>query len=849
MSQQKYPGTTSLEISDRELSSMKTARKAAAEGIVLLKNDGILPLKESENITLYGGGASYTVKGGTGSGMVNNRNNVNITEGLRAAGFKILNEDWLADYDAEYESCREAWVQKIYDIAGTIGDFAKLYDAHASNPIIMPKGGPIVKKDTDIAIYVIARVSGEGADRKNIPGDYELSEDEFETLKCITEQYKKTIVILNVGGIIDLSFMDKLDISALVLMSQAGMEGGNALADVLKGSVNPCGKLTDTWAMKYSDYPGSADFSHNNANVIEEKYSEGIYVGYRYFDTFDVTPRYPFGFGLSYTTFEFCQTEISIYEDIITVNYNVTNIGEIPGKEVVHLYSYLPKGERHKENKRLVAFAKTGILNPGQSQTLSLSFSCYLLASYHTARSQYFLDAGRYILESQICDSCGYLKKRRESALLLQKKTVLSTLSPICPLLDSLKEMVPSDPVPQKRDELSARTDSPTAYKQNDPYAFTDISDIDIENAVTSYIEKDRLLRANIKKNHISFSKQATEVLAKMTADEKARLVCGQPSVMSGEIIGSAAMTIPGAAGETFNGLKHLGIGHLILADGPAGIRLQKHYQVNPEDGSIYKMNRYESLENRIFGKEFLHPEGEDHYMFCTAIPVGTALAQTFDVAIIEEIGDLIGTEMEEMGVQLWLAPGMNIHRNPLCGRNFEYYSEDPLVSGLMAAAITRGVSSHKNCAVTIKHFACNNQEENRRGVSSIVSERALREIYLKGFEIVVKEADPKAIMTSYNKVNGVHSANNYDLCTTAARDEWGFSGIIMTDWLTTNANGGSAATKCIEAGNDLIMPGNNSDIQEILDALEKKKDLALSMEALDTCCHRILSVILQLTS
>lgn len=827
MSQRNYPGTTSLEITDREITSIKIARKAAAEGMVLLKNDGVLPLKNGEKIALYGGGASYTVKGGTGSGMVNNRSNVSITEGLEAAGFDILNKDWLKAFDAEYESGRKAWIQNIYDLAGEPGDFGGLYGAHASNPMAMPKGDPITKKDTDIAIYVISRISGEGADRKNVPGDYEFSEDELESLKTITTLYSKTIVILNVGGIIDLSFMDELNISALVLMSQAGMEGGNALADVLKGDVNPCGKLTDTWAMNYLDYPGSADFSHNNGNVIEEKYAEGIYVGYRYFDSFDINPRYPFGFGLSYTTFELKQTDIQISEDKIIVSCKVTNTGNTAGKEVVHLYSYLPKGERHKENKRLVAFAKTKLLNPGETETLTLTFSCYLLASYHTARSQYYLDAGKYILEMQICDAEGFLKKSCEHALVLPERTVLSTLSPICPLLDALSEIEPSK-----------STEAPVAENE-----------INIEKAVSSYIEKDRLYRDNLKKRPLPFEAKVNEALSKMTAEEKARLVCGQPSVMSGEIIGSAAMTIPGAAGETFNGLEHLGVGHLILADGSAGIRLQKHYQVNPKDGSIYMMNRYETLENRIFGKEFLHPEGEDHYMFCTAIPVGTLLAQTFDVSIMEEIGNLIGNEMEEMGVQLWLAPGMNIHRNPLCGRNFEYYSEDPVVSGLMAAAITKGVESHRNCAVTIKHFACNNQEENRRGVSSIVSERALREIYLKGFEIAVKEADPKAIMTSYNKVNGVHTANSYDLCTTTARDEWGFSGIIMTDWLTTNANGGSAASKCIEAGNDLIMPGNKSDIQEILDALDAKKDLSLSMESLDACCRRMLSMILQLTT
>ena len=255
-------------------------------------------------------------------------------------------------------------------------------------------------------------------------------------------------------------------------------------------------------------------------------------------------------------------------------------------------------------------------------------------------------------------------------------------------------------------------------------------------------------------------------------------------------------------------------------------------------------MNMYQRLENRIFGTEFLHTDGEDYYQYCSAIPVGTLLAQTFDTELLEEVGRMIGAELEEFGVTLWLAPGMNIHRNPLCGRNFEYYSEDPLVSGKMAAALTRGVQSRYGVGTTIKHYACNNQEENRRGVSSIVSERALREIYLKGFEIAIKESQPKAIMTSYNKVNGVHTANSYDLCTTAARKEWGFAGIIMTDWTTTNADGGSSAAKCIAAGNDLVMPGTDTDRREILDALSAENDQYLEKKDLTACAQRILEMI-----
>ena len=327
---------------------------------------------------------------------------------------------------------------------------------------------------------------------------------------------------------------------------------------------------------------------------------------------------------------------------------------------------------------------------------------------------------------------------------------------------------------------------------------------------------------------------------------QKAMLVCGRVKDGGAEVIGNASVTVPGAAGETTRILEEpYQIGSIVLADGPAGLRLQKHYEENPADGSIYSLGQIESLENRIFQKEFLHEGSVSHYQFCSAIPVGTHLGQSFDVELLQEIGEMIGREMEEFGITLWLAPGLNIHRNPLCGRNFEYYSEDPLVSGKMAAAITLGVQKIPGVGTTIKHYACNNQEDNRWGVDSVVSERALREIYLKGFEIAVRTSQPMAIMTSYNKVNGVHAANHYDLCTTAARQEWGFAGIIMTDWTTTNSGHGASAARCIAAGNDLVMPGRVSDIQEIMDAVQGEKHLRLPEKDLNACAARMLRIIL----
>lgn len=842
-------GTRSQEESDRERKHRILARKVAADGIVLLENNGVLPLKNGCKVALYGGGARHTVKGGTGSGMVHNRSNVSIYEGLKNAGFSITTEDWLDAYDREYRQCYEKWKSHIYEISEP-NNRASLYRAHASHPMQMPQGKTIEKTDTDTAIYVISRISGEGADRKAEKGDYFLSEQEENDLRCMASCYSNIIVILNVGGIVDLSFLEKYNsIAALVLLSQAGMEGGNALADVLSGAVTPSGRLTDTWAYHYDDYPSSATFSHNNGNIMEEKYYEGIYVGYRFFDSFEVEPRYPFGYGLSYTTF-LVETESAEWnitqqgceaKKSIIINVKVTNTGTCAGKEVVQVYAACPSGKLKKERKRLVAFAKTGLLQPSAFELLHLYVPTTLLESYHTGKAVYCLEAGSYDFLVGTSSRDITLSAR----LSLDKTVVTEHLTNICPLLDALKEIHPDTET--EAHWIAQKEQMWEAGKSKLPLLFLNEEDLIRDSKNTgenSRTEQTRVDKKALEKHDFAI-KKAAELIPKLTPEEKAALVCGRTSNGSQEIIGAAAVTVPGAAGETTASLlEKYGVANVVLADGPAGLRLQAHYQKNPVDSTVYGMTEYQRFENRIFGTEFLHDDGEDYYQYCSAIPVGTLLAQTFDTALLEEVGRMIGTELEEFCITLWLAPGMNIHRNPLCGRNFEYYSEDPLVSGKIAAALTRGVQSQYGVGTTIKHYACNNQEENRRNVSSIVSERAMREIYLKGFEIAVKESQPKAIMTSYNKVNGVHTANSYDLCTTVARKEWKFAGIIMTDWKTTNAGGGSSAAKCISAGNDLIMPGTETDRREILDALTSEKDLYLAEEDLNICTQRVLEMI-----
>lgn len=816
-------GTLSREVTQRELDHRAIARKIAAEGIVLLENDGVLPLKESSSVGLYGAAARHLITGGTGSGSVNCRPGVSIDDGLRAAGINITSTAWLDALDTAYDKAYEEWKEKIYAMS-VPGDFHSLYRSHSANPMQAPAGKPIIREgDTDTAILVISRVSGEGADRHPIKGDYYLSDVEEQQLKELTAAYEKVIVVLNVGGVIDLGFMDRYPIAALVLLSQPGMEGGNALADVLTGKVTPSGHLSETWAMRYEDYPCADTFSHMDGNIIEEKYREGIYVGYRWFDAFEIKPRYPYGYGKSYTNFSVISPSIRLTDNAIEASFTVTNTGDVLGKEVVFLFAACPDGLRRKERKRLIAYAKTPLLQPGETVTLTLKAGYEFLASYHAGKSAWYLDKGEYRL---------LFGSNAENVNPLATLTLADTVwgekqHRICPLLDALPEFQP-------KSEADARW----AEKLNSMFS---------ANLPILSMDKEAQKALDAYSRPADLPVPTDPLIEKMTLEEKARLCCGTPGRSHASFIGDAGLHVPGSAAETTYVLEKYGIPISILADGPAGVRLNQRYETNPENGRIYNLNRYEGLENRIFKKEFYHEGAEEHFQFCTAIPVGMLLAQTFDHEALEEIGGVIAREMEEFGITWWLAPGMNIKRNPLCGRNFEYYSEDPVHSGLIAAALTRGVQSTPGAAVTIKHYACNNQEDNRRGVSSIVSERALREIYLKGFEIAIRQAQPHAIMTSYNKVNGVHTANSYDLCTVATREEWGFKGIIMTDWTTTNSEGGCSAAKCIAAGNDLTMPGLESDIREIMDAVNEDNDQSLNIADLDACCARILTMLRKL--
>lgn len=822
MKEKHFTGTRSPEITEREIRNRALARKAAAEGIVLLENKNhLFPLQKGEKVALYGVGAPRTIKGGTGSGDVNERESVSIYQGMKNAGFRITNESWIADFEKRYEAARNAWRDGILERAAGKENGTDFFDIYSAMPFMMPTGRPIEKTEADVAFYILSRVAGEGKDRSKGAGDYTLTEDEKQQLSDICEKYAHVAVAVNTGGLVDLSFMDEFsNIEALLYIVQPGMEGGNAFADVVSGDVAPSGKLTDSWAYRYEDYPNSGTFSGNNGNVEEEFYTEGIYVGYRYFDSFDIPVRYGFGFGLSYTDFktEFVSAKWDQTREKFLLAAKVTNTGSVySGKEIVQFYVTAPAAEMEKEYRRLAGFGKTALLAPGESREVVEEVSLRELASYDEEQAGWMLEKGDYIfwmgnsLESS----------RPVSVAKLEKDVMLTKNRNIAPLRKELTQLRQSgEKMREKREKLAQ-----AVFDKNLP-----AMEIPLDMARREIVYRE---------NRDFMPKEAAAFVDTLSTEQLIALASGDPGKAQGGNLGAAGISVPGSAGETNGCAVDKNLASIVLADGPAGLRLMKHYNV--EHGKILPKPFSYSLEGGIFCPDLGEEPGDRYYQYCTAIPVGTLLAQTWDCGLIREIGHMVGEEMEEFRVTLWLAPGMNIHRNPLCGRNFEYYAEDPLLAGKIAAAMTDGVQSVPGCGTTIKHLTCNNQEDNRMGSDSIVSERALREIYLKGFEIAVRESQPMSIMTSYNLLNGVHLANNHGICTDVVRSEWGFAGMIMTDWTTTEKGEDCTASGCMRAGNDLVMPGAVSDKEN----LEKElADGTLKEEDLKACISRLVDII-----
>lgn len=811
----KYYGTTSQEPTALELKNRALAREIATEGFVLLKNEGnALPLK-NHRIALYGMGARLTVKGGLGSGSVEERYSVNIEEGLKNAGYEITTQDWLNDYDEEYKSTYETYHDMVEEkVKGLTSPMEIIPLAH-SYVYRYPSGRLITKEDvkksdTDTALYVLMRQAGECNDRKLEKGDYYITDIERENLRILAESYAHVVLIVNVGGHIDMEFLDEIPgISAVVLFVQGGEEGGNALGDVLSGKQNFSGKLADTIPLRYEDIPFGDTFSYLNGDVDNETYAEGIYIGYRYFDSFQKPVRYPFGFGLSYTKFAINAPSTHMQGTKVEVACTVTNVGTVSGKEVVQLYVSAPREK--KEYQRLVAFAKTHLLQPGEACTMTLSFDMGDCASYNEKQAAWVLEAGSYLLR------LGNSSRDTEivATIELDKNTVTRQCRTCCAPVKGFDDIPDfyadfAHEIPENVPVLSLKA-------ENIPTVLTDYAEPEVQE-----------------------TEQEKAILDSLTPEEQAWFLQGGALQNAPR----GAFEIHGAGGKTATALLNKGICNVVFSDGPAGINIANKVKALPMGGFAPAVvpERYSwGIMGPAMKRKLDAIPGELVYRYATAWPVEMLLAQTWNRSLLQAMGEGVAEEMLTFGISVWLAPGMNIHRNPLGGRAFEYYSEDPVLTGEMAAALTLGVQSHKGVNVCCKHFCCNNSEDNRNGISANVSERALREIYLKGFEIAVRKSQPGAIMSSYNQVNRTFTANRHDLLTDILRCEWGFEGLVMTDWGSTNDKA-ARPELAAPAGNDLIMPGNPYDREYILKGMEAG---TISPETVRRSACRVLRMML----
>lgn len=819
-------GTTSREKRNYERRHRIVSRQGAEEGIVLLKNqDQVLPISKSQKIAVYGSGAFFTIKGGNGSGDVNTRDVVSIWEGLKNAGYQIANQAWGKTYIKKYEQARMAWRENIWEKADKQKETNNLWDVYVSTPFAAPVGSLPNKKEADVALYVVSRTSSEACDRRLEEGDYYLSKEEKIYIEHLADLYENIVLILNTCGVIDLEILDTCPhIKSVLLIGQAGMEAGNAVASVISGEVTPSGKLASTWALHYEDYPGAANYSYLDGNVEEEVYEEGIYVGYRYFDTFQIPVRYGFGFGLSYTSF--CMrtqllnaTNLKTENPVLGLGVQVENTGNYKGKEVVEVYAVCPQEKLKKEFRRLIGFRKTRVLEPGEIQELYIEIPMRGLTSYCEKIPGWVMEKGIY----GICVGNSLENSRLIGSVKVEKDLIFERTEHICRPCQVIQERMPESSMQasQIKNILKEAEAMPQIILQ--------------ENAVVAenifYDSEDNI------------GAKAKSFVEKLSPRQLIELTVGNVMTGQGAQIGSAGSRVPGSAAQTSAVAKEQGLPDIVLADGPAGLRLTREYYVI--DGVPLKLPMEKALENGFLYRGEDMPAGETYYQFCTAFPTGTVLAQTWNPEVLTACGRAMAEELQEFGVEILLAPGMNIHRNPLCGRNFEYFSEDPVVSGLMATAITKGIQSIKHCAATIKHFACNSQEDNRFHANSIMSERTLREIYLRGFEIAVKMANPICIMTSYNLVNGIHAANNYDLCTKVLRKEWKYQGLIMTDWTSTNNDENCTASGCMRAGNELVMPGMLMDYENMEKELENG---TLNFTDIKRCAARVAEIVWRLT-
>lgn len=678
------------------------SRKVAGEGIVLLKNEKqILPLKTDSKIAIFGKAQFDYVKGGGGSGDVYSSYTVNVYNGLKSKGYNIFEE--LSNY-------YNLFVQSAYQNKKEIGNFDE-----ADVPFEIIKRA---KKFTDTAIITICRHSKEGEDYTIQGKGFNLTQKELDLIKAVKENFSNIIAIINTGNLIDVSwFYSDDNIKGAIMAWQGGLEGGNAIADIISGEVNPSGKLVDTIAKSIDDYPSTKRFYENNDITT---YDEDVFVGYRYFETIkDKKERvyYPFGYGLSYTNFEFTDIKTVIDKDNVSVSVTVKNVGAVSGKEVVQLYYKAPNGKISKPSINLCAFVKTRLIEPFSSQKVTLSFKISSMASFDDVgviqKSAYVLERGKYQL---FLGNSVRNVREIDFDFTLDNSIIVKQLSSLVAPRNLDKRLLASGEYVKAQNSTEPIKVYPVNYniKENYPKSNGDIKKL-----------------IEVANGNISLD----EFISQLTKEEMFLILHNRLSV-------GVANT-----GGIGGGLPKYGIPSPMSTDGPAGVRIL------PKTG-----------------------------VSTTAFPIATMLACTFNLDLVKKVGKAGAKECVENNLSIWLTPGLNIHRSPLCGRNFEYYSEDPFISGKMASAMVKGIQSEKVVA-TPKHFACNNKETNRLYCESAVSERALREIYLKGFEICIKESKPKLLMTAYNKLNGSYASENGELLTGILRKEWGYKGLIVTDW------------------------------------------------------------------
>lgn len=806
-----------MELLKYEKEHLQTLRKLLPECTVLLKSNGDFPLKHADKLALYGAGARHTIKGGTGSGEVNSRYFVNVEQGLKEGGFAVTTQTWLDAYD---QIRTEAKKQFIKDIK------ARAKQKH-TNPMVEGMGAVMPEPEYtlaldgegDVAVYILSRSSGEGNDRTNTTGDILLTETEKRDILALNRKYQKFLLVINAGGPVDLTPV--LEVSNILVLSQLGVDTGTVLADLLLGKAYPSGKLTTTWAA-CEEYPQIGEFGC----IEDTQYTEGIYVGYRYFDSVGKKAMFPFGYGLSYTDFAVSCAEVSNVGDKLCVTANVKNVGSYPGKEVLQLYVSVPQGKLDQPYQTLAAFEKTKELEAGESQEVKLTFALSELAGYDAEAACYVLEEGDYVLRlgtsSIETTVCGVAKLDRD--VVVRKVRSIGGNPDITQWKpENIRQEVVSDDV----SVITICADS-------------------IGTEVVIYDKPENI---------------CPEV-QNLTDEELAYLNIGAFDPKGGmlSIVGNAGKLVAGAAGETTSMLKAKGFEPLVMADGPAGLRLSQSYTVDEKGvhpiGDTIPATILDFMPAPVaFVTKLLNPKpkkGADiRHQYATAIPVGTAIAQSWNRELAYACGDIVGAEMERFGVHLWLAPALNIHRNVRCGRNFEYFSEDPLLSGVFASEITKGVQKHPGCGTTIKHYAANNQETNRYANNSVVSERALREIYLRGFRICVLDSMPHALMTSYNLLNGVHTSECRDLVQDYLRSECGFEGVVMTDWIVaqgmlsqSNKYAPPVASKIAAAGGDLVMPGGKAEYKNILTALKDGKITRQQLQINATRVHNLIKLL-----